>query len=136
MGLSLGGLVSALVSSVDEPHATVLLVPAVDLPSLMLDATDDIGRDDERGIMERAAPLYAPVSPLQLRSKVPSEHQLIVAGTLDRFAKPTSQAVELWRHWDEPDLHWYHGGHVSFFWARGVWDAITDKLTATGLSTR
>ena len=40
MGLSLGGAVAATVASLDEPHAVLLLAPAVDLPSLM----QDVGR--------------------------------------------------------------------------------------------
>ena len=63
------------------------------------------------------------------------ERRFIVAGTLDRFARPRSQAVALWRHWDQPALHWYHGGHVSLFWARGVQAAIDGDLRRFGLAT-
>jgi hypothetical protein len=135
MGLSLGGLVSALVASVDEPHAVLLLIPAVDLPSLATDAIERAGIEVPDSEPLRAAePLYAPVSPLQLTPKVPKERRFIVAGTLDRFARPASQAVSLWRHWDEPALHWYHGGHVSMFWARGVQSAIDANLRSVGLA--
>lgn len=135
MGLSLGGMVAATVASVDEPHAVFLLVPAVDLPTLMSDATSraGVGTTQEALVLERAHPLFAPVSPLRLSPKVPIERQFIVAGTLDRFARPTGQAVALWRHWDQPTLHWYHGGHVSLFWARGVQAAIDDQLRTIGL---
>ena len=121
MGLSLGGLVAATVASIDEPHAVLLLVPAVDLPGLAADATrNDQGSTAESDLLVRARPLFAPVSPLLLSPKVPVERRFIVAGTLDRFARPSSQAVALWRHWDQPTLHWYHGGHVSIFWAGDV----------------
>ena len=58
MGLSLGGLVSALVASIDEPHAVALLVPAVDLPSLMADASfrGEIGPELDADLLERARP--------------------------------------------------------------------------------
>src|SRR6478752_3040011 len=39
MGLSLGGMVAATAASIDEPHAVLLLVPAIDLPGLAADAT-------------------------------------------------------------------------------------------------
>ena len=105
------------------------------MPALVADATrDGIGTPDDRVRMARAQPLFAPVSPLRLTPKVPVERRFIVAGTLDRFARPTSQAVALWRHWDQPALHWYHGGHVSLFWARGVQSAIDDQLRAVGLA--
>jgi hypothetical protein len=136
MGLSLGGLVSSLVASIDEPHAALLLVPAVDLPPLMTDAAarGDMGPAADPDALARAGRLFAPISPLRLTPKVPAERRLIVAGTLDRFARPTSQAVALWRHWGQPPLHWYHGGHVSLFWAKGVQAAIDVQLRAVGLA--
>jgi hypothetical protein len=136
MGLSLGGLVSSLVASLDEPHAVLLLVPAVDLPTLMTDAAarGDMGPAADPEALARAGRLFAPISPLRLTPKVPSERCFIVAGTLDRFARPTSQAVALWRHWGQPPLHWYHGGHVSLFWAKGVQAAIDDQLRSVGLA--
>jgi len=136
MGLSLGGLVSAIVASIDEPHAVLLLVPAVDLPTLMLDAstaTGGMGVPVDADVVAQAQAVFAPVSPLQLTPLVPRERRFIVAGTLDRFARPTTQAVALWRHWDQPALHWYHGGHVSLFWARGLQAAIDAQLRAVGL---
>jgi acetyl esterase/lipase len=133
MGLSLGGLVSALVASIEEPHAVLLLVPAVDLPTLMADAARRAGGLRNGELPTRAAPLFSPVNPLCLTPKVPLERRFIVAGTLDRFARPSSQAIALWRHWDEPELHWYHGGHVSAFWARGLQAEIDAKLREVGL---
>ena len=43
---------------------------------------------------------------------------MIAAATLDRFARPSTQAVALWRHWNEPELHWTHGGHVGLVMGR------------------
>ena len=135
MGLSLGALVAATVASIDEPHAVLVLVPAIDLPMLIADATREEPRGSaEADLLGRATPLFAPVSPLLLTPKVPVERRFIVAGTLDRFARPSSQAVALWRHWDEPALHWYHGGHVSLFWAQGVQPAIEAQLRTVGLA--
>ena len=42
MGLSLGGLVTAITASVDEPHAALALVPAVDLPPLKARAAEGV----------------------------------------------------------------------------------------------
>ena len=65
MGLSLGGLVSALVASIDEPHAVVLLIPAVDLPSLMRDAAERIPSDlaADPVLLEQAAAISSPRCP-------------------------------------------------------------------------
>ena len=137
MGLSLGGLVAATAASIDEPHAVLLLVPAIDLPGLAADAMRaEPDGSTEADLLVRATPLFAPVSPLQLTPKVPIERRFILAGTLDRFARPGGQAVALWRHWDQPQLHWYHGGHVSVFWVRGVQDAIDANLRTVGLADR
>ncbi|HYF47187.1 MAG TPA: alpha/beta hydrolase, partial [Acidimicrobiales bacterium] len=136
LGLSLGGLVSAMVASLDRPDAALLLVPAVDMPTLMAEGaalSDDV-TDDERDLMKRSEPLFAPVSPLRLTPTVPREARFIVAGTLDRFARPRTQAMALWEHWERPELRWYHGGHVSLFWARNVQAAIDDKLRAVRLA--
>lgn len=129
MGLSLGGLVTAITASIDEPDTAMLLVPAVDLPTLFGDAAEGVQAVmDGNDLLERSRPLFAPISPLLLEPKVPLERRFVVAGTLDQFARPRTQAVELWRHWDQPELHWYHGGHVSVFWAKGVQDAIDATL--------
>jgi hypothetical protein len=108
----------------------------VDLPTLMSDAAarGDMGPAADLHRLARAEPLFAPISPLRLAPKVPGERCFIVAGTLDRFARPTGQAVALWRHWGQPALHWYHGGHVSLFWAKGVQAAIDDQLRSVGLA--
>ena len=136
MGLSLGGGIAASVASIDQPHAVVLLVPAVDLPTLFADAAARAGGDVEGlELLERSRPLMAPVSPLSLTPNVPVERRAIVAGTLDKFARPSTQAVALWRHWDQPALHWYHGGHVSLFWSARAKAAIDGFLVGAGLGT-
>jgi hypothetical protein len=138
MGLSLGGLVSAVVASIDEPHAAVLLVPAVDLTTLMADAAARLGgpmADGGQGLIERSRTVMGPVSPLVLEPRVPTERLAIVAGTLDKFARPSSQAVPLWRHWGEPEVHWYHGGHVSLFWSNRAKRGIDRSLARVGLTS-
>jgi alpha-beta hydrolase superfamily lysophospholipase len=136
MGLSLGGGIAATVASIEEPHAVALLVPAVDLPTLFADAAARAGGDAVEGLelLERSRALMAPVSPLSLTPRVPVERRAIVAGTLDKFARPSTQAAALWRHWDEPALHWYHGGHVSLFWSPRAKAAIDGFLGRVGLT--
>lgn len=135
MGLSLGGLVTATLASLDDLHAALLLVPAVDLPTLMIEAGERIGELEPSSVerADRSRPVLRPVSPLALTPRVAEDRRFLVAGTLDQFSRPGSQAVALWRHWDQPEIHWYHGGHVSLFWARGVQDAIDDTLRRVGL---
>ena len=136
MGLSLGGGVAGCVASVDEPDAVILLIPAVDLASLMVDAATEMGEAaDHLDLFEQSRRLLAPVSPLALTPRVPVERRAIVAGTLDKFARPSSQAGALSRHWDDPVTHWYHGGHVSMFWSPRAKRSIDASLAHVGLLT-
>lgn len=135
MGISLGGLVCSLVASLDEPDGVVTVVPAVDIPALLLDGlTRSYGEDPQASeLLERSRPVYAPVSPLHLEPRVPRDRRFVVAGTLDQFVRPSEQVVDLWRHWDEPAMHWYHGGHTSVFWNGGVQRWIETSLSDADL---
>jgi pimeloyl-ACP methyl ester carboxylesterase len=132
MGLSLGGYVAALTASLEDGiHAVLLLVPAVDLATLMVEGAERLGGPDAPAsaeLAQTAVRIFTPVAPLALAPRVPLERRFIAAATLDQFARPTTQAVALWRHWDEPELHWFHGGHVGLFWARGLQSAIDGAL--------
>lgn len=134
MGLSLGGYVSSLVASLDDVHAAVLLVPAVDLSSLMADGGQRVGHTVSAELLTSAAAVLRVVAPLALEPRVPRDRRMIVAATLDQFARPTTQALALWRHWDEPELHWYHGGHIGFFRAKAVQPAVDAALARFGLT--
>ncbi len=130
MGFSLGGGVTALTASLDEVDAALLLAPAVDLATLMIDAAEKATSAATLGSsegMRRAAPLLDTVAPLRMTPRVRPERAFISAPTLDRFARPTTQAVALWRHWGEPELHWLHGGHVGLVLGKGVQPAIHDS---------
>ncbi|MBV9666278.1 MAG: alpha/beta hydrolase family protein [Actinobacteria bacterium] len=128
MGLSLGGYVSALLASLDDVHAAVLLVPAVDLSSLMEEGGERVRHNVDPELFAKAAAVLRVVSPLALSPRVPRDRCLIVAATLDQFARPTTQAEALWRHWGEPALHWYHGGHIGFQRNKGVQPAVDAAL--------
>ena len=114
-GISLGGYVSSLVSSLeDELRCVIAGIPAVDFACL--------ARDNEPWIMRRYDRDFAldwqlvraithVVSPLAFTPKIPREGRFIYAGVADRIARP-DQARALWRHWNRPAIHWFQGGHV------------------------
>ena len=54
------------------------------------------------------------------------------AGTVDRLAPP-EQAIALWEHWGRPEIHWYHGGHVSYLVEPAVKRFIRDAFEQTGV---
>ena len=74
MGFSLGGCVTTLVASFDDIDAALLLAPAVDLATLMVDAADRFPGSaiavSSDGI-ERASAVLHPVAPLRLTGRVP-----------------------------------------------------------------
>ena len=71
-----------------------------------------------------------------MKGRLPPDRCFIAAPTLDRFARPTSQAVALWRHWGEPELHWTHGGHVGLVLGRSIQTAVDAALDRFGMVTR
>jgi pimeloyl-ACP methyl ester carboxylesterase len=136
MGLSLGGYTTALVGALDDDLAcAIAIVPAVDLGALMSENRARVKHSegslpDDFGMLTR---VMTPIAPLAMRPQVPTDRCFIVAGTLDQFAPGSTQAMALADHWGGADVHWFHGGHVSVFWAGGVQDAIDDALRRFGL---
>jgi hypothetical protein len=133
-GISLGGYVSSLVSSLeDELRCVIAGIPAVDFACL--------ARDNEPWIMRRYDRDFAldwqlvraithVVSPLAFTPKIPRAGRFIYAGVADRVARP-DQARALWRHWNRPAIHWFQGGHVLGLRDRGVPPFIEESLRAS-----
>lgn len=134
MGISLGGYTTALVSSIDDRFAVAIpMVPVADIATVMAEHAD-AAPENFAPLVEHAREVLAPVSPLHLEPKVPLDRRLIVAGTLDQFARASTQASVLHRHWDDCELKWFHGAHVGFGWARGVQETVDEHLRRHGLA--
>lgn len=122
-GISLGGHMSGLVASLEEGLAGVVAgVPEADLV---------------RGIRRQLNPLLPPfyeqwglsweplervlglVSPMSMECLVPRDRRYIYAGLLDRWVRP-GNVRDLWDHWDQPEILWYQGSHLSFPFERAV----------------
>ena len=135
-GISLGGYVSALVAAFEAELACVVAgIPAVDFPSLANDNQPWIMRryGDELEIPYHLVRAVSHVvSPLAFRPAVPRERRFIYAGVADRVVKPY-QPRALWRHWDEPEIHWFSGGHVLGIWNDSIRDFLTSALDTSGL---
>jgi hypothetical protein len=87
----------------------------------------------EEGIdQERTHEIMSVVSPLVLEPRVPKEGRSIFAAVCDRLV-PADQPLDLWRHWGEPRIEWYQGGHVSFRAHAGVRRLVADGLREAGL---
>ncbi len=135
-GLSLGGYTTALFASVADGLACAIAgIPLTDIPRMLRrhGAAHQIQYAIHRGLdFERAAEMMRVVSPLTLRPRVPREGRLIFSGNADRLVPP-DQVRDLWRHWDEPEIVWYAGSHLSFNGERAVWSAVDRMLRTTGL---
>ncbi|MEE2679077.1 MAG: prolyl oligopeptidase family serine peptidase [Myxococcota bacterium] len=135
-GISLGGYVAALVAGLEDALACVIAgIPCVDFPNL--------ARDNEPWIMRRygdelrvdwsvVRTLSHVVSPLALAPRLPKDRRFIYAGIADRVVHP-DQPRALWRHWDEPAIHWFSGGHVLGVMNGSTREFIAQSLASAGL---
>jgi hypothetical protein len=135
-GLSLGGYTAALLASLEEGLACVIAgIPASDLPALYRHHSPEWMR--KRAATHHlwgseTARVHKVVSPLALEPRVERDRRYVFAGMGDRMATP-EQALALWRHWGEPRILWYPGGHVGAYWSRGVGDFVHEALASSGL---
>jgi hypothetical protein len=136
-GISLGGYVSALVAGFEDDLACVIAgIPAVDFPSLANDNQPWIMRryGDEFEVDWRLVRAVSHVvSPLAFAPRVPRERRFIYAGVADRVVRPY-QPRALWRHWGEPEIHWFSGGHVLGVWNGSIRDFLAEALETSGLA--
>lgn len=136
-GLSLGGYTTALFASVtDGLRCAVPGIPVADWRQLLerhaaphqLRYAQTLGYD-----LGRLSEILRVVSPLVLRPRVPLEGRMIFGATADRLVPP-DQVRRLWQHWEEPEIVWYEGTHVSFMNEREVWAGVDRTLRENGLA--
>jgi dienelactone hydrolase len=130
-GLSLGGYNASLLAALDDDLACVVAgIPATDFsrlyfrhgPALQLLETELSGIEEQH-----MAEITRVVSPLVLEPRVPHDRRYIFAAVADRLV-PADQVRDLWRHWDEPRIEWYQGGHITFPRHPGVRRLIHDAV--------
>jgi hypothetical protein len=134
-GMSLGAYAGALLTAL-EPGIDLMIagVPLCDMAQ-MIDhhATAKMRtRARQNGLgMERLHDLYRVVSPLSWPTHVPTDRIFMYAGVGDRMSTP-GQAHRLWRHWGEPKVLWYEGGHLAFLWSGRVVKFLDDVFADAG----
>jgi hypothetical protein len=137
LGQSLGGYLVALLAGLyDDLDFVIPMVP----PACMGDLAwrflrrsrhyrDGLPPEFSRQEMRVAFRIHSPLAhPL----RAPRESVLLVAGLGDRIVPP-EHAGALWRHWGEPAIHWFHGGHIARFGRAGIIDAVEDHLERIGI---
>jgi pimeloyl-ACP methyl ester carboxylesterase len=118
-GMSLGGYITALLATVEPELAfAVPMIPLTSLPEMMWaegESDARLARAVEHGwSLAALRDFFAVHAPLARRPLVPRERRLVIAALGDRICPP-AHADALWRHWDEPRIHWYPGGHLAQF---------------------
>ena len=136
-GLSLGGYHTALLASLDDELACA--IPGIPLA----DVTRAVWRHgpplqmryfERHGVVhEEVSEVLRVVSPLSLTPKIPRERRFLYGAISDRLVPP-DQLRDLWRHWDEPEIVWYQGGHCSFRFHPEVRRFVHHALAKTGMS--
>jgi len=140
MGMSLGGYTAALWASLDDRLAfAVPIIPAVDMADLMWRHGED-SPDRRRAIKagvsgELLREAFAVHAPTTRAVKLAPERLMIVAGKGDRITPP-DQAERLWKHWGEPAIHWFAGGHLAQVGRAEALRAIRRRLDALALPGR
>ena len=122
-GQSMGAYVSALTCGLESDLECVIAgIPVADLPRAVRENMPRLIREYEQEfqldweLLRRATHV---VSPLAFEPRLPRERRFIYAGTADRVARP-AQARALWRHWGEPEIHWFSGSHIGARWVPSV----------------
>jgi hypothetical protein len=137
LGFSLGGYNAALLASLDEGLACAIAgIPVTDfvrayyrhLPPLHLASAQRFGLDE--GAVRDVLRL---VSPLALEPQIPRERRFLFGGVADRLVPP-DQVRDLWRHWDQPQIAWYPGAHLTFRLHPNVPRLVLQALTDSGLA--
>jgi pimeloyl-ACP methyl ester carboxylesterase len=133
-GMSLGGYSAALVASLEDGLDCVIAgIPATEFGELAAFHASSRARwlAEEAGITpERVAAALTPVAPLVLQPRVALDKRFIFGGLVDRFVPPP-QVEALWRHWGEPEIHWFPGSHLGFRLHHSVRDFVDRALDAT-----
>lgn len=116
-GISLGGMTSAMLASVERRLAfSIPNVPVVSLADLVFEweplSTIVRARLRAEGVsIKDLRRMMSVISPLSYPPLVPKDRRMIVAGVADRLAPP-KQARLLWDHWDRCPIHWFPGNHA------------------------
>ena len=132
--MSLGGYIASLVASLEDGLTCAILgVPVIDLIQVFGYHAGLAADDPRQRALDLATPIGRMLSPVSLSPRVPLQGRFVYSGLADQVVHPRAHAVRIWEHWGRPDVHWYHGGHMSFFRSGPVQEFIDDALIQSGL---
>jgi hypothetical protein len=137
LGLSLGGyLVSLTAGLCDDLDFVIPMVPPVCIGDLAWRFVQR-SRLQRRGMApayshDELRAMYRVHSPLTFPLRVPKERVLIIAGRGDRIVPPEHPHA-LWRHWGEPNIHWFSGSHLAPFGRERIVTSVVRHLERLGI---
>jgi pimeloyl-ACP methyl ester carboxylesterase len=134
LGLSLGGYIAALMAGLsDELDFVVPMVPPAcfgDLAWRFFQRSRRAGEGEAPSLtLEQLRFAYRVHSPLNYPLRLPRERAFIVAGRGDQIV-PAEHPHALWRHWGQPDIHWFSGSHLAPFGRGRLIRAVGDHIEA------
>jgi hypothetical protein len=136
--MSLGAYVGALLSAL-EPTVVfaVAMVPMASLSALVWAEPISRYRREEMDALgvtrERLRELWGLHEPLERPPRLDRERCFVVGALGDRICPP-GHAQALWRHWRQPGLYWYAGGHLAQFGRGRALAAVRRFLDGLGLA--
>ena len=117
IGLSLGGYLTALMAGLCPDLSFAIPVAAPSSLTWLPQRLFRLGQWSPLRLPVAAEILdaaYRVHSPLTYPLAIPRERVFIVGGLGDGVVPP-AQVEALWRHWGEPGIHWFNGGHTTPF---------------------
>lgn len=138
MGVSLGGYLTALTAAFEaELDLAVAGIPVADF-------LDMFRHHSPRHVHMRAIEHHVlDVTVEDVEGRVTPGHARGHPqggpGHLRRPGRPHGPARagrKLFEHWDEPEICWYPGNHIGFFWADKAWKFVDRLFVEKGLTAR
>ncbi len=130
-GISLGAMLTALVSSVDgRVDRAIVGTPLVDMAFSVereLQPAAKTAYEELDLLGDRLHQLHRVVTPLAMECRVDQPNRYLYAGVADRMTTP-GEAHRLWLHWDRPTVCWYAGSHCASSWSREAHQFVRSAL--------
>jgi pimeloyl-ACP methyl ester carboxylesterase len=116
-GTSLGGFTASMMAVVDErPFAVIPIISGASLAQIIWSGFPlrAIRQDLKYGgiFPQQLEQYWAMAAPGNWYPRVPKDRVMLLAGKYDPIVSPKN-VEQLWRAWDQPELHWFPSGHAS-----------------------
>lgn len=133
-GISLGAYTSALLAGVETDLDCVIAgIPPTD----MIAHREYLASPHEQRLgkiaglsVERDCAVNSVVAPLVQLPLIPRHARFIYGASGDQFV-PVEQVHALWQHWEQPEISWCRGGHMSALMQRAPRELVRHAVSRT-----